>query len=140
MAESIQEAVAIWKKGLIFAATANSGFTVQMDNPVNGAGFSPMELVLVGLAGCTGMDVIDILLKKRQDITALQVRVKGVRADAHPRQYTSLHVLYVVTGRKVDQEAVRRSIELSETKYCAVAATLRGAAQITTEFEIREAA
>jgi putative redox protein len=140
MAENTQEAIAIWKEGLVFEATASSGFTVQMDNPLSGAGFSPMELVLVGLAGCTGMDVIDILRKKRQDVTALQVRVKGIRAGEHPRKYTALQVLYVVTGRKVDSEAVRRSIELSETKYCAVAATLRGTAPIETEFEIREAA
>jgi putative redox protein len=139
MAENVKEATAVWKEGLAFEATAGSGFAVQMDS-AQGGGFTPMELVLAGLAGCTGMDVIDILRKKRQYVTALQVRVKGICAEEHPRKYTAIQVRYVVTGCQVDQEAVRRSIELSETKYCSVAASLRGTVSITSEFEIREAA
>ncbi len=140
MTDNVKEATAVWKQGAAFEATAGSGFALQMDNPEGGTGFSPMELVLAGLAGCTGMDVIDILRKKRQDVTALQVGVKGTRAEEHPRKYTAIRVQYVVTGRQVDREAVRRSIELSETKYCSVAASLSGAIQITSEFEIHEAA
>jgi putative redox protein len=135
-----KEATAVWKQGLAFEATGPSGFTVTMDSLEGGTGFSPMELLLVSLAGCTGMDVIDILRKKRQAVTGLEVRVTGARADEHPRKYTSIRIHYVVTGRQVDPDAVRRSIELSETKYCSVSATVSGTAQITTEFEIREAA
>jgi putative redox protein len=140
MTESTKEATAVWKEGLAFEAASPSGFTVRMDAADSGTGFSPMELVLVGLAGCTGMDVIDILRKKRQSVTGLEVRVKGVRAEEHPRKFTAIHVVFVVTGHGVDPEAVRRSIELSDTKYCSVAATVRGVAQVTTEFEVREAA
>lgn len=140
MAESTEGATAVWKEGLVFEADTEAGFTVRMDSEASGTGFSPMALVLAGLAGCTGMDVIDILRKKRQAVTGLEVRVKGARAGEHPRKYTDIHIMYVVTGHEVEAEAVRRSIELSETKYCAVAATLRGGAQITTEFEIHEIA
>jgi putative redox protein len=140
MADNEKEAIAIWKSGLAFEGTAGSGFKVKMDSLEGGTGFSPMELVLVGLAGCTGMDVVDILRKKRQTVTGLEIQVTGRRAQEHPRKYTAIQLHYVVTGRQVDPEAVRRSIELSETKYCSVSATLNGSAQITTEFEIREAA
>ncbi len=140
MPDNEKEAIAIWKKGLAFEGTAASGFKVPMDSLQGGTGFSPMELLLVSLAGCTGMDVIDLLRKKRQDVSGLEVRVTGQRADEHPRKYTSIHIHFVVTGREVNPEAVRRSIELSETKYCSVSASLSGAAQITTDFEIRAVA
>jgi putative redox protein len=96
-------------------------------------------MLMVSLAGCTGMDVIDILRKKRQAVTDFEVRVRGVTADEHPKRYLTIEVTYVVTGHHLDPEAVRRSIELSETKYCGVMASLRPGAPITTRFEIREA-
>jgi putative redox protein len=135
-----KQAMAVWKDGLAFEATAGSGFKVTMDTAEGRTGFSPMELLLVSVAGCTGMDVIDILRKKRQAVTGLEIRVTGTRAEEHPRKYTAIRIRYVVTGRQVDPEAVRRSIELSETKYCSVTATVSGTAKVTTEFEIREAA
>jgi len=133
-----KEAVAVWREGEVFDATPNSGFTVRMDGAAK-AGPSPMELVLVGLAGCTGADVIDILRKKRQDVTHLEVRVHGDRSETHPRKYTNVEVNFVVTGHGVDPDAVRRSIELSETKYCSVSATLRDEVRLRTRFEVREA-
>ncbi len=140
MSDNIKTATVVWKEGLAFDATSTTGATVVMDGPAGGPGFSPMELLLVSLAGCTGMDVIDILRKKRQDVTGLEIQVSGTRAEAHPRKYTAIRVHYVVTGHNVDPEAVRRSIELSETKYCSVSATVSPAAPVTTDFEIREAA
>jgi len=137
MPDNDEEAIAVWKEGLAFEGTAASGFKVAMDSRQGGTGFSPMELLLVSVAGCTGMDVIDLLRKKRQDVGGLEVRVTGTRADEHPRKYTSIRIHFVVTGREVSPEAVRRSIELSETKYCPVVATLSGVAQISTDFEIR---
>ena len=137
MAGNEKEAVAVWKDGLAFEGSAASGFKVNMDSRQGGTGFSPMELLLVSVAGCTGMDVIDILRKKRQAVTGFEVQVTGTRAEDYPRKFTAIRIHFVVTGRQVDPEAVRRSIELSETKYCSVAATVSGTAKITTDFEIR---
>lgn len=102
------------------------------------AGFRPMELLLVGLAGCTGMDVISILHKKRQDITSYDIRVHGVRADEHPRIFTEITVEHIVTGRHVDPAAVAHAIELSEAKYCGVGAMLGKAARLTHLYRIVE--
>ncbi|MFL7794796.1 MAG: OsmC family protein [Anaerolineae bacterium] len=99
----------------------------------------PMELLLVGLAGCTSMDVVSILQKKRQPFTGLQTKVTAERAEEHPKVYTKIHVEYVVTGKGVKAEAVERAIELSETKYCSAMAMLRQTAEITTSYRIVEA-
>jgi putative redox protein len=134
-----KEAVAVWKGGTEFDALATvSGFSVRTEGGGRKA-ISPMELLLVSLAGCTAADVISILGKKRQAVTAFEVRVRGDRADEYPRKYTNIEITYVVIGRGVDPDAVRRAIELSETKYCSVAASLGGVPKITTRFEIREA-
>jgi len=133
-----KEATALWRGGLMFEAKSNSGFPVVMDGDAK-AGVSPMEMLVMGLAGCTGADVIDILRKKRQIVTAFEVHVTGQRADEHPRKYTAIEVTYIVTGHDIDPEAVRRAIELSETKYCSVSATPREAASITSHYEICEA-
>lgn len=103
------------------------------------AGPSPMELLLVALAGCTGMDTISILRKKRQQVTGYVIDVRGVRADDHPRVYTAITVEHLVTGHAVDPQAVRRAIELTETKYCPVGAMLGKATTITHSFRIEEA-
>lgn len=105
----------------------------------HGRGFRPMELLLVGLAGCTAMDVISILRKKQQDVTAFEVEVEGIQVEEHPRTFGTIHVLYRVTGRTVDEKAVARAIELSETKYCGASAMLREKAVITSRYEILEA-
>ena len=98
----------------------------------------PLRLLLVGLAGCTAMDVVSILKKKRQPFTGLQVRVTAERADEHPRVYTRIGLEYVVTGRGVDPRAVERAIELSETKYCSASAMLSKAVEITHSYRIVE--
>jgi putative redox protein len=95
-------------------------------------------LLLVALAGCTAMDVISILRKKRQQISSLNVEVQGSRADQHPKVYTRLEVLYRVRGNNVDPQAVARAIELSETRYCPVIGMLGKVAQIRTRYEIEE--
>ena len=99
----------------------------------------PMQLLLMGLCGCTGMDVVSILQKKRQSFTRLQVNATAERAGEHPRVYTQIHLEFVVTGDGVDPAAVERSIELSETKYCSATAMLEKTAEITTSFRIEEA-
>jgi putative redox protein len=133
-----KEVTAVWTEGLQFRTTGQTGDAVLVDGDGR-AGMGPMEMLLAGLAGCTGSDIIDILRKKRQSVTGLEIRVYGRRAAEHPMKFIDLQVTYIVTGRQVDPDAVRRAIELSETKYCSASATLRGAAQITTHFEIREA-
>ncbi|MFW6135833.1 MAG: OsmC family protein [Chloroflexota bacterium] len=98
----------------------------------------PMQLVLMGLCSCTGMDVISILKKKRQSFTGLQVNATAERAEDRPRVYTQIHLEFVVTGDDVDPEAVERSIELSQTKYCSASAMLSKTADITTSYRIVE--
>jgi putative redox protein len=112
----------IWDHGLTFTGTADSGFRVPLGtSPSVGGdndGFRPMELLATGLAGCTAMDVISILLKKRQDITAFEVHVHTEQAQDFPKVFTGARIEYLVTGRNVDEEAVRRSMELSAVRYC----------------------
>ena len=137
-----KDAKVVWKDGLAFEGIGGSGFTVSLDTLAEeggGTGFGPMELLLVSLAGCTAMDVISILKKKRQDVTGFEVRAHGLRADDHPKIYTDITLEYVVRGHGVDPKAIERAIELSETKYCSVAGMLKKAANITTTFRVEEA-
>src|SRR3954452_24751020 len=97
---------------------------------------APMELLLIALGGCTGADVISILEKKRQRVTAYEIEVRGARRDEHPRIYTHIEVIHRVRGDAVDERAVARAIELSETKYCSVSAMLAATAKITARYEI----
>ncbi len=131
-----------WTHGLNFTGTADSGFTTTVGGSTEAGepaeGLSPMELVLVGLAGCTAMDVISILQKKRQDVTGFEVNVQGERAPEPPRVYTDIAVEYVVRGRRVDPVAVERSIELSVTKYCSVQAMLAPTVPIHHTYRIVE--
>jgi len=135
------DAKVTWKHNLAFTGTANSGFNIPLGTggPAGESeGTSPMELLGISLAGCTGMDVIDILRKKRQDVTGFEVRVHGDRADEHPRVFTHLTVEYVVTGHHIEQTAVERAVELSVTKYCSVLAMLNKAAEIEHKITIME--
>src|SRR5687767_8535494 len=122
------DAKVIWNQGMQFTGSANSGFNVTLDaGPgVGGAnsGFSPLELLAIGLAGCTAMDVISILRKKKQEVTAFDVRVEAQQQAEHPHVFTAAKILYVVSGRNVDETAVRRAIELSTLKYCPAQAML----------------
>ena len=101
-------------------------------------GFRPLELMLVSLAGCTGMDVISILSKKRQDITGFRVRVDAERVEEHPKVFTAITVHYTVRGRNIDPAAVERAIELSETRYCPAQAMLAKSVPIEHQYTIEE--
>lgn len=129
--------------GMEFSGQATSGHTLTMDadDAAGGqnAGFRPMELLLVGFGGCTGMDVISILRKKRQTVTGLEMNVKGEKTDSYPKIYRAVHIEYVVTGKGVQKEAVERAIALSLEKYCSVGATLSKAGTITSSYKIVEA-
>ena len=134
------EAKVTWQGAMRFEGTASSGHTLILDSaPEHGgqnAGFRPMELLLVGLAGCTAMDVISILNKKRVEVTGFEVNVRGERAETHPRVYTRIHVEYVVRGPEIPPQAVERAIQLSEEKYCSASAMLGEVAEITSSYRI----
>ena len=127
---------------MTFTGTADSGFEVGLgtDPSVGGDddGFRPMELMLLSLAGCTGMDVMSILRKKRQEVTGFRVEIEADRAEEHPKVFTDIRVHYIVEGQDVDPRAVERSIELSETKYCPAQAMLVRSVPITHTYEIVE--
>jgi putative redox protein len=141
----LMDAKVVWSKGLSFTGSAEgSEFSLPLgaEPKVGGAndGFRPLELLLVGLAGCTAMDVISILEKKREEVTAFEVRVHGEQAGDHPRVFTRIGIEYLLTGRNIDRASVERAVELSETKYCSAQAMLRKAAQIERTISIRAAA
>jgi putative redox protein len=136
------DAKVIWKQGMSFSGTAATGFEVPIgaDPEVGGAndGFRSLELMGISLAACTGMDVISILKKKQQNITAFEVRAHADRAEEHPKVFTFLIVTFLVTGHHVDEKAVVRSIELSATKYCPAQAMLSKSVPIELKYEIYE--
>ena len=131
-----------WKDNMVFVGMPDSGFPVQLDSDSNfggtNSGVRPMEMVALGLAGCTAMDVLSILQKKRQKVTGFEVKVNAPRSADHPQVFTSAVINYVVTGRNVDEMAVLRSIELSFTKYCPVQKMLEGAVPMELQYEIYE--
>lgn len=107
------------------------------DLPVGKNGFKPMELLLVSLAGCSGVDVYEILKKKRQEIRDKEIKVEGVRRDKHPKIYGKIRIKYIVKGN-VKEEALKQAIKLSVDKYCSVYAMLKETAKIEVEHEIWE--
>jgi putative redox protein len=129
--------VVSWKrKGLLLEGVTAHGrldMASGLDEP--GQGATPMELLAAALAGCTSMDVVSILQKMRQPLEGLRVEVHGEQADEHPKRFISLEVVYNLTGA-LDERKVQRAIELSETRYCSVAATLRPAVSISSRYVI----
>jgi len=126
---------------LRFEATVGSGHTIVMDDGEGNTGARPAELVGAALAGCTAMDVISILRKKRQAVTHYEVRVSGEQMDGHPHAFRRFDLVHVVEGADLDAEAVRRAIELSATKYCSVGSTLSsGDVEVHHAYLIRDAA
>jgi putative redox protein len=123
-----------WTHGAQFVARADQAPAILLDNPEGGSGPSPMQLVLMGVAGCTAMDVVSILQKKRVNFSGLQINITGERADDHPRRYTRIAIEFVVTGRDIKEKDVERAIELSLTKYCSASASVN--AEIASSFRI----
>lgn len=123
-----------------FVGTADSGHAVVMDGPPNvggnNSGAKPTELLLMGFGGCSGMDVISILRKKQQDVTNFAMNVEGTMAEHHPRYFTDIHIEYIITGRNVSEDAVKRAVDLSINKYCSVGNTIGKTARITHSYKI----
>ena len=138
------DAIAHLQQGMRFGIEAGSGHAVTVDmldglaQGTKGTGFSPMELLLVALAGCTGISVLSILRKRRQEITGYEVRVHGVRAQQHPKVFTDITIEHVFTGKTLEVVWVERAIALSEERYCGVEAMLGKTAQITHSSKIVE--
>lgn len=131
-----------WKTGLSFTGSADTGFEVPLgaDPLVGGAsdGFRPLELMAVSLAGCTAMDVISIIKKKQQEVSGFEVRVHADQARDHPHSFTRLQIIYRITGSRVEEQAVRRAIELSATRYCPAQAMLGKVVPMELSYEIFE--
>jgi putative redox protein len=124
----------------LFNGHTPSGHVVVIDTDrERNSASSPMELLLVALGSCTGVDVVSILKKKRENVTGYRVEVRGQRRAEHPRSYERMEVHHIVTGRNISERAVAQAIELSEQKYCSVAATLRPTVEIVSSFEIIKA-
>ena len=123
-----------------FIATTPTGNSITIDTKgERRSAPTPLELLLVSVAACTATDVVSILQKKRQIVTDYKVEITGGRREEYPRKFTKFHIHHIVYGDNVSEQAVTRAIELSDTKYCSVAATVRPAAEITTSFEIIQA-
>ena len=133
------KAVVKWADSDLFVGFSPSGHAVaiETDHARNSAP-SPMELLLLALGSCTGVDVVSILRKKRQTVTDYRVEVRGERRDSYPRSYKRMEVHHIVTGRNISEQSVAQAIELSEQKYCSVAGTLRPTVEIVSSFEIIE--
>jgi len=123
----------------LFVGITPSGHSITLDTDSSRSiAPSPTELLLLAAGACTATDVASILTKKRQQVTGYVIEVSGVRRDDFPRRYTSMKVHHILTGRNLSRNAVAQAIELSDTKYCSVAATLRPGVEIQTSFEIIE--
>jgi len=136
MSETWREIVAEWQGEDSFIGRDKRGISIQLGECNEQPGASPMELVLIALAGCTGMDITSILRKQRQKLHSFQIRVKGKRADTYPMVWTDIHVEYLLSGDGLDPQAVERAIELSEDKYCSVGIMLRKVANVQTSYRI----
>jgi putative redox protein len=133
------EAKVTWVEERRFLGQASSGHAVVVDASAEKLGASPMELVLVGLVGCTAYDVVSILEKKRQQVTGLEVSAKAERAEEPPRVYTEIQVEYTVRGHGLKPKAVEDAIRLSKEKYCSASIMLGKTARITTCYQIEPA-
>ncbi len=121
----------------LFIGISPGGHAQVLDtNHERASAATPVELLLIALGSCTAVDVVSILRKKREQVTDYRVEVRGERRAEHPRSFTRMEVKHILRGRKLSEKAVAQAIELSETKYCSVAATLRPTAEIVSSYEI----
>ena len=136
------EAKLNWTGGIRFEGKSAFGLNIATDGikKVGGTenGYKPPELVLFGLAGCTGVDLVKILEKMRQEITGIEIEVKGFQPEEYPKPFNKIEVKYIVRGKGLEEDKVARAITLSEEKYCMVSLSLKGVARITSTYEIIE--
>jgi putative redox protein len=125
-----------WIGGEQFVGTDSTNHSIVTSTTEAGTGMKPSELLIVSLASCTSVDVVNILEKKRKKLTGLEIIASSEQDKDPPWAFRKIHMKYLVSGEGLTDKDVERAIELSESKYCSVAATVRGVAEITTEFEI----
>ncbi|HNS63472.1 MAG TPA: OsmC family protein [Anaerolineaceae bacterium] len=128
-----------WIGGKQFIGIDSTSHSVVLSTPDEGVGMKPSELLLVALAACTAVDVVEIIAKKRLHLDSLEIRADGEQDSDPPWTFRKIHVHYTLRGTDLTETAVKQAIDLSEEKYCSVAATLRGVAEITTSFTIEAA-
>ena len=133
-----KEITADWQGELTFVGKNPAGGSVQMGELDGKPGVGPMELLLAGLAGCTGHDVVSILKKKKQPLKDFQVTARGKRADDYPMVYTEIEIEYLLWGEDLSPKAIEQAIQLSEDKYCSASAMLAKTAKITSTYRIME--
>jgi putative redox protein len=124
-----------WSQDRLFEGIGSNGATALM-SPTDGPGVSPMQMLLLGMGGCTAYDVVDILEKQRQPLAGLELEITGARGEEQPKPWTQIHVLYRFRGDGLDAAKVERAIALSVEKYCGALATLASVANVTHAFEI----
>ncbi len=131
-----------WVDGALFVAEAGSGHTFTMDGSADvggrNLGARPMEVMLIGMGGCTAIDVVSMLKKQRQDIMGVEVSLVGERATEHPMVYTEVKLVYTVRGRKLNKALVERAVSLSDEKYCSATAMFKKSAKVTHEIVLVE--
>ena len=131
-----------WVDGMLMVGKSDSGHSITMDGPpeIGGEnlGVRPMEMLLLGVAGCTMIDVVSTLKKMRQDLTQCETKVNAERANDHPKVFTDIHIQFVIKGKDLDQIKVEKAITLSAEKYCSASIMLGKTASITHDFEIVE--
>ena len=130
-----------WLDGMRFVANDDKGHSIAVDTSKEhggeGSAFTPMQLLLVALGSCTGMDVVNLLQKQRQKLTGFEIVVSGERVAKHPRVYAKVHVEYKVKGENLRDKALRTAIQLSEDKYCSVGATIGKTAKMSHSYSIQ---
>jgi len=136
------EARVKYMEGLQFVGQASSGHAIVMDGDAthggSNTGLRPTELLLIGLGSCSGMGIVSILKKKKQDVRGLEIIVRGEKEESYPRKFTDITMEFMVSGRNLSDEAVKRAVELSMEKYCAVKATLEGRPEMNFSYTISE--
>ena len=130
------EVAAEWRGELSFDGSNEAGGRVEMGSLEGKTGIWPMEMLLLGLAGCTGVDVVNILKKQRQPLEGLRIEVRALRAASHPKVYTEIEITYLLRGQGLSPQAIERAIELSEQKYCSASAMLGKTASISSSYRL----
>ncbi|MFN2236613.1 MAG: OsmC family protein [Anaerolineales bacterium] len=136
MSQEWKEVSAEWQGEMGFTGKNQTGGSIQIGTIGQQIGVSPMELLLLGVAGCTGVDIIHILRKKRILLDQFEVRVRGKRADDHPKIYTEIEIEYLLWAKDLSPKAVEQAIELSEEKYCSASAMMSKSAEIRSSYRI----
>ena len=131
-----------WVDGLLMVGKSDSGHTITMDGPSESGGENlgvrPMEMLLLGVAGCTMIDVVTTLKKMRQDLSHLETKINAERATDHPKVFTNIHIQFILKGQNLDEKKVDKAITLSAEKYCSASIMLGETATITHDFEVIE--